>query len=49
LRGLSRPKIGTRQVQRRGALWTSHDQARSARRRRQRDEAELAELLGDPV
>jgi hypothetical protein len=46
LRGLSRPKIGkiVRPVRR----WTAHDH-RAARRCCQRDEAELAEILGDPV
>ena len=48
LRGLPRPKIGNRPARRRGALWTSHDQARTIRRRRDRDEAELADVFGDP-
>ena len=33
----------------RGPLWTAHDRARAKRRREQRDLAELAEGLGDPV
>ena len=45
----SRPQVGARPMQRRGALWTAHDRARSERRREQRDLNELAKLLGDPV
>jgi hypothetical protein len=47
LRPMARPKIGraARPVRR----WTAHDNRAARHRRQQRDEAELAELLGDPV
>jgi hypothetical protein len=41
LRPLHRPRIGPQ--------WTSHDHREARRRREQRDLAELARMLGDPV
>jgi hypothetical protein len=55
-RGISRPNVGARGAdarpvtpQRRGAVWTSHDRARSRCWREQRALKELTRLLGNPV